>query len=101
MALEDITKDAEEETKEEKVDEVSDELGVEDKEDLENLNDRIKRVHQMLDSIDKNLQELEADMQINRGAIASIMNEIGNPEDAKVKSISEIEEDEEDNPWLT
>lgn len=103
MALEDITKDVEEETKAEEVEEVSEELGIEDKEDLENLSNRITRLYQMVESIDNSLDELEKDMKINRGAIVAIMQEVGDPQDAEVKRISEQEEEKEqsDNPWLS
>lgn len=115
MALEDITEDVQEETKKEKTEDLSDELGLEDKEELEKFNENITRLHEMIESIDRQLEELEKDMRVNRGAIVAVMEEIGNPEDSTVKSVSkdtptfggeeitkvQQDKDDDENPWLS
>lgn len=124
MALEDIANDVEEETKEEEVEELSNELGIEDKEDLEHLSDRITRLFNTVESIDRKLEELEGlekEIRVNRGAIAAILSFMDNPEDdiAELASEKDVsisdeedkeetvdfkvgeEEEEETNPWMT
>lgn len=120
MGLKDITDEVEEETKEEEVEDVSDKLGIDDKEDLENLDDRIIRLYNLIESMDKRIEQIEKDIRINRGAIAAILQYMDNPEDDIVEEAAEKdvsiedeeessdsvdfkpknEQEEETNPWM-
>lgn len=125
MGLGDITDDVKEETKEEEVENIADELGIEDKEDLEHLSDRITRLFNTIQSMDKRIEELEKqklkdEIRVNRGAIAAILSFMDNPEDdiveeAAKKDVSiedeeessdsvdfkpKSEQKEETNPWM-
>lgn len=98
MALEDITSDVEEETKEEESEELKDELGIEDRETLKEVDGRLDDIMELAINLDRRVQDLEDDLQINRGAILALLREIGNPEDAEVEQLAE--EEESKNPWL-
>lgn len=125
MGLGDITDDVKEETKEEEVENIADELGIEDKEDLEHLSDRITRLFNTIQSMDKRIEELEKqelqdEIRVNRGAIAAVLSFMDNPEDdiaelASEKDVSvedeeessdsvdfkpKSEQKEETNPWM-
>lgn len=106
MALEDVTSDAEEDAKEELTEDIKTELGIEDKETLEKVDDRLRDATQFAVDLDKRIQDLEDRLnkiedgiQINRGAILALFREIGNPENAEIEKVAK--EEESKNPWMT
>ena len=64
MGLGDITDEAEKETKNEQVDSLADELGVEDKDDLEEMDGRLDRILSIVLSLDKKVEDIEDEIEV-------------------------------------
>ena len=84
MPLDDLIDDKKKEQEKSEVDKLMDELGVEDKEDLELTLDRVRRLSIIVTVLEKKVEMLEDDM-----------NEL-------IKDVRKIKDelDEEDSPWL-
>lgn len=88
MALDDVIDGAKDDTKSSKAQELAEELGVEDKEDLEELNERVETLSNIIISLDKEVEKLSEQVTMLRSVVLSS----GDPE---VKDEAESEEDEE------
>lgn len=104
MGLDDIVGDKEEEKEEESVEEMKEELGVEDEGDLEELNDRMRRMVETVSKLDKNIERLENELTVTRGALAKVLQDMNKMyEDSSVESPQQTvegstgEEDEDDS----
>lgn len=64
MGLGDITDEAEKETKNEQVDSLADELGIEDKDDLEEMDGRLDRILSIVLSLDKKVEDIEDEIEV-------------------------------------
>lgn len=80
MTLDDLTEDVKEKAKEElensRLEEVSEELGVENLEDLEELDRRIDSMATRINIHGKRIEELSDDMTIIKKALRSILEEV-------------------------
>jgi len=68
--IEELVNDAEED----EVDEMSNKLGVEDREELERLDDRISDIHELLVKIDKQLEETKDKLRTHENAISELQD---------------------------
>jgi len=90
MGLDDIIDSGKEDAKESKVNELAEELGVEDKEDLEKLNNQMKTLSEIVISLDKEVEELREEVSALRSGVIQALD---NPKEG------EKEQDEDDSAW--
>lgn len=99
MGLEDIAQGAKEDHEEDETEELKDELGVDDIGDLEEVDDRLRRVLESTMTHDKKLEELESDILIIKKSLSSVIRDIremkGEP---GINPGEEDETDEDDEP---
>jgi len=88
MALDDMVDGAKDETKSNKAQELAEELGVEDKEDLEELNEQVKTLSEIIINLDKKVENLNEQVAILRSVVLS-------SEDAGIDEAAPEEEGEE------
>lgn len=72
MALDDLSESVEEETKKERTEDVAEKLGLEDREELEKMDDRLSDMFNLYLSIDKRLEETEGDLKSIKSEIQQL-----------------------------
>lgn len=78
----------------EEVQEVADKLGVDDKEDLQQLDDRISDLYELLVSQDKKIEQLERRLDVQEELIRKLIND-----DEDTKTDNEQNTDDDGLSW--
>lgn len=76
MGLDDLVENEKDEEDKEKAETLSDELGIESKEELEELDDRISRLYESHINNDKRIESLEDDVALLMSALSKTMKEV-------------------------
>lgn len=76
MGFDDLIDDVEEEKKQDEVEELKESLGIEDKEDMEQLEGRLQNLMSMQITLDKRMEEMEDEVRILRKALGAVLKEI-------------------------
>ena len=76
MALDDLADNAKEHADKKKAKELASKLGVGNREELEELDDRIGTISQMLVSQDKRIEELEEEVETLRTLVRNLTKEV-------------------------
>lgn len=76
MGLNDLGENEKERVQEEQSEELATELGVEDKEDLERLDDRLNTLLELTNSNGKRLEEVENDMRTYKRMVTQLMDRV-------------------------
>lgn len=104
MGLEDIAKDAKEEQEESEKENLKEDLGVDDIEELEELDDRLQKAVESSMAQDKKIEDLENDILIIKKSISTVIRDIRelqgkaniDPGDDRWKEDDDEEEEEEE-----
>lgn len=94
MGLDDLVDNTKDEADEEKVNDLADELGIEDREDLENLDGRIGRLFEHIILLDGKVERMEEEVS----QVKKLLGELIRKE--KEDEESESEENSEVSDWL-
>lgn len=81
MGLDDLGDNQKEKKKQEQAESVAEKLGVESKEDLDELEDRIQTMAELIISMDKKLEEIETRLNIHEKAIVEGSSDDDSEED--------------------
>lgn len=76
MGLDSLIDDEEEQQDKEQADETADELGIEDKEELEELDDRLGNTYEIITDLHERVENLEEENSLLRGAVAKLVDEV-------------------------
>lgn len=82
MGIDDLLDDVEEEQEKDEVEELTEELGIDDKEELEAQAERLSQAYSMLIEMDKRLREMEQEMVLMRHALIAVLDDEDSDETA-------------------
>lgn len=83
--LDDLVDDVDEEKEKEEVEGLMDELGIEDKEELEELETKLDRVQTGLIHYDKQMERLERRISVLEGAVANLIKELSDVSNTDIR----------------
>lgn len=76
MGLDDLTDEVEGEVAESEVEELTDKLGIEDKQELEELDDRLSTMFSMYSSLASTVDEIEKEVKIHKKVLGTVLEEL-------------------------
>jgi len=82
MGLGDIAEDKKEEAQKEVTEDIADELGIEDKDDLEKMDGRLGRILSIVVSLDKKVESLEEKLEMVKNTQDEILQEVKDDDSA-------------------
>lgn len=97
--LDDVIDEADDDADKRKVQNIADKLGVEDKEELENLDDRLDDAYEMVIEYDRRIEKLEEQVSILTSAVNELLNDDSSSSDDRSSNEDEQlrEQDDETN----
>lgn len=106
MGIDDLVDDVEKEKEEEEIEGILDKLGINDKEELEELERKMDRVQSGLIEYDRRLEKIEERLSILEGAVARLIQELPNNgnstsegEEKEARASTEDEKEEQTSNW--
>jgi len=102
--VDELISSADESAEEEQVEDITDELGIDDKEELEELDDRLDRAYELILQYDNRIEQLEEEVKTLRATIVKLITEEHEQHDSdstdRPDSDEELLSKEENNPDL-
>jgi len=99
--VDDLIDDADEDADERQVQEAKDKLDIEDKEELEELDDRLSRAYKLILQYDSRIEQLEEEVETLRSTVVKLILEDNNENDSdsadRPDSGEKLFRDEEDD----
>lgn len=100
MGLDDLVDDVGEDKEKEELEELMDELGIEDKDDLEQLDGRLDRMFGIVLTLENDIENLKSEVNVLRSALSRTIKEFADESDQlNEEPDDETKSSSEGSPW--